>query len=528
MGSDLRLINVQGVVCLLNYNSISNINDLLQRQSEKYYALEAVVDSKSRLTYAQLNEQAAQLSSYFYEEKNVRKGDRVVIAVENSVHYVVAFYAVLKLGAIVVPLNPLYQEVESEYVLVKTEPQVVITSNPTMMGKIKDYKKLNFSIMTVEKSKYSSIEEALRHVVQHEMEIEEVSKDDLGVIMFTSGTTGQPKGAMLTQGNILFSAHAGATVMQATEEDRYLIPNPLFHIMGVTFMLRSLWTASKIVLMERYSVRGALQLIEREKITIHPGVPTMFILELNSEHFDNCDLTSLRTGEMAAAPCPVEIVKRIREEMNCNILVAYGATETSATLTITNFEDSDEMRAETVGRAIPGVEIKVVNDFGKRCTVGEVGELLCRGPGVMKGYYKMPVETKEAFDDHGYFKTGDMAMIDENGYVKIVGRKKEMIIRGGFNIYPREIEEILHEHPDVKEAAVIGMPHDIYGEIPIACISLVEGKRVEEQIMLDYLNERLVKYKVPEQIIMFEDLPVTASGKISKLMIKQKVEKQIQ
>ena len=527
MGSNLRLINVQGVIRLLNYNSVSNIGDLLQRQSEKYPKLEALVDSKHRLTYAQLEEQVSRLSSYLYKEMHVRKGDRVVIAIENSVQYVIAFYATLKLGAIVVPLNPSYQEIESEYVLVKTEPKVIITSNPTMMEKIKDYKKLNLSIMTVEKSKYSSIEEALRYVEHYNDEIEEVSKDDLGVIMFTSGTTGQPKGAMLTQGNILFSAHAGATVMQATEEDRYLIPNPLFHIMGVTFTLRSLWTASKIVLMEKYSVRGALQLIEKERITIHPGVPTMFILELNSEHFDKYDLSSLRTGEMAAAPCPVEIVKRIRKEMNCNILVAYGATETSATLTITSFEDSDEMRAETVGRAIPGVEIKVVNDFGKRCTVGEVGELLCRGPGVMKGYYKMPEETKEAFDEYGYFKTGDMAMIDENGYVKIVGRKKEMIIRGGFNIYPREIEEILHEHPDVKEAAVIGVPHEIYSEIPIACISLVEGRSVKEEIILEYLKERLVKYKVPDRIIIFRDLPVTASGKISKLMIKQKIEQQM-
>lgn len=527
MGSDLRLINVQGVVRLLNYNSVSNIDDLLQRQSEKYPKLEAVVDSEQRLTYAQLDAQSSQLSTYFYNELNVRKGDRVVIAIENSVQYVIAFYATLKLGAIVVPLNPLYQAIESEYVLVKTEPRVVITSNPQMMENIKDYKNLSFETMTVEQSSFSSIEVALQVVQEEPLELEEVSKDDLGVIMFTSGTTGQPKGAMLTQGNILFSAHAGATVMQATKEDNYLIPNPLFHIMGVTFMLRSLWTASTIVLMEKYSVRGALRLIEQEKITIHPGVPTMFILELNSEHRTEYDLSTLRTGEMAAAPCPVEIVKRIRQEMNCNILVAYGATETSATLTITNFEDSDEMRAETVGRAIPGVEIKVVNEFGKRCTVGEVGELLCRGPGVMKGYYKMPEETKEAFDDYGYFKTGDMAIIDENGYVKIVGRKKEMIIRGGFNIYPREIEEILHEHPDVKEAAVIGMPHAIYSEIPIACVSLVEGSRIQEQEILNYLTERLVKYKVPDQIIIFEDLPVTASGKISKLMIKQRVETQL-
>lgn len=515
------------MVGLLNYNSVSSVSELLSRKSGKFSNEEAVVDEVSRVTYAQLHEKSTQLAAYFQQRLKVEKGDRIAISIPNCTEYVIAFYATLKLGAVIVPLNPSYQKEEIEYVICKTEPKVIITDDVEKVQQVAQDKNLQYAILTVYEEQH---EDSIQRILSNEhLQLEDVDtdKDDLAVIMFTSGTTGQPKGAMLTQGNILYSAHAGATAMQATPEDNYLIPNPLFHIMGVTFMLRSLWTASTIVLMRKYSVREALKTIEREKVTIHPGVPTMFILELNTEHFDKYDLSSLRTGEMAAAPCPVEIVKRIRKEMNCNILVAYGATETSATLTITSFDDSDELRAETVGRAIPGVDIKVVNEFGKKCTVGEIGELLCRGPGVMKGYYKMPEETEEAFDEYGYFKTGDMAMIDENGYVRIVGRKKEMIIRGGFNIYPREIEEVLHEHPAIKEAAIVGIPHAIYGEVPIACISLKEQEEIEEDEVIAFLSDRFVKYKIPEQVIIFDDLPVTPSGKISKLMIKQSIENKI-
>lgn len=507
---------------MLDYNSVSNVNELLLRQCVTFAKKEAVIDENSRLTYRQLNELSTKLAAYMQQQLHVQKGDRIAIGISNSVEYVIIFFATLKLGAIVVPMNPFFQRDELEYIIRTVDAKVIFTDDVVTVGEIKRDHQLSYSVLTVEKQKGAH---TLAEVLENNENLHDVdvTKDDLGVIMFTSGTTGKPKGAMLTHGNILYTGRAGAMAMNATEKDNYLIPNPLFHIMGITFMIRSLWTGAKIVLMRKYSVREALQTIEDEKITVHPGVPTMFVLELNSEYFDQYDLSSLRTGEIAAAPCPVEVVKKIRVKMHCNVLVAYGATETSATLTITSFEDNNELRSETVGRAIPGVDIKVVNEYGKICKIDEVGELLCRGPGIMKGYYQMADETAEAFDEHGYFKTGDMATIDENGYVRIVGRKKEMIIRGGYNIYPREIEEVLHEHPKIKEAAIVGVPHDIYGEVPIACVSLkITFENAEEEIIA-YLTERFVKYKIPEKVVIFENLHVTASGKISKLMIKDEL-----
>lgn len=507
---------------MLDYNSIWNIDDLLLRQCKAFPHKEAIVDEQSRLTYEQLNNQSMKLAAYFQQQLHIQKGDRIAIAIPNSVEYVVAFYASIKIGAVVIPMNPNYQKEELQYIITTTEPKVVITDDVTKINEIKTENNLSYDIFTVADQAGTN---TLAEIMKNDYEIDKVdiTKDDLAVIMFTSGTTGKPKGAMLTHGNILYTGRAGAVAMQSTEKDNYLIPNPLFHIMGITFMVRSLWTAAKIVLMGKYSVREALRTIEKERITVHPGVPTMFVLELNSEYFDQYDLSSLRTGEIAAAPCPVEVVKAIRDKMNCNVLVAYGATETSATLTVTSFEDSNELRSQTVGRAIPGVDIKVVNEHGKICKIDEVGELLCRGPGVMKGYYKMPAETDEAFDEYAYFKTGDMATIDKNGYVRIVGRKKEMIIRGGFNIYPREIEEILHEHPKIKEAAIVGMPDELFGEIPIACVSLKADWENAEEEIIEYLQARLVKYKIPDKVVVFENLPVTASGKISKLKIKDEL-----
>src|SRR5699024_10471144 len=259
--------------------------------------------------------------------------------------------------------------------------------------------------------------------------------------------------------------------MTCTPDDVFFVAVPVFHVFGlVPSILSTLATGARMVLMDKYKPKGALTLMQDEGVTVKHGVPTMFILELNHPEFRSYDLTSLRTGIIAAAPCPVEIVKRIRSDMGCEIMVAYGLSETSPTLTMTKFNDEDSVRAETVGKALPGAEVKIVNNERKDVGIGEIGEIACRSFGVMKGYYNMPLKTEEAFDEDRWFYTGDLGVLDENQYLQIVGRKKEMIIRGGYNIYPREVEEVFYTHPDVLEMAIIGLPDTVLGEISCACI----------------------------------------------------------
>jgi fatty-acyl-CoA synthase len=247
----------------------------------------------------------------------------------------------------------------------------------------------------------------------------------------------------------------------------------------------------------------------------------MFILELNHPNFRKYNTSTLRTGIVTGAPCPVELVKRIRNEMNCNICVSYGATETSGCLTFTGFDAPDILRAETVGQPVEGIEIKIVDNERRTLPIGEPGELACRTQGLMKGYVGSPEVTAEVIDSEGWFYTGDLATMDEQGYVRIVGRKKEMIIRGGFKIYPREVEEVLCTHPAVQMAAVVGLPDPILGEINCACIKLNEGFQVTDDEIIEFCKDKMIYYKLPNRVMFREDFPMTASGKIKKVALRE-------
>ena len=312
--------------------------------------------------------------------------------------------------------------------------------------------------------------------------------------------------------------------MKCTANDVFFVAVPVFHVFGmVPGILSTISVGARMVLLDRYQAKQSLELIESEKVTVKHGVPTMFILELNHPDFLKYDLSSLRTGIIAAAPCPVEIVKRIRQEMGCEIMVAYGLSETSPTLTMTSFADSDQVRAETVGKALPGAEIKIVNHDRNEVSKGEVGEIACRSFGVMKGYYNLPEKTKESIDEDGWFYTGDLGAIDEEGNLRIVGRKKEMIIRGGYNIYPREIEEVLYKHPDVMEVAVVGLPDTVLGEITCACIKLKPHVQTDEQRLFQFVQNELSDYKWPDRMILLDEFPMTASGKIKKVSLQEQL-----
>ncbi|ASS93732.1 class I adenylate-forming enzyme family protein [Peribacillus simplex] len=497
---------------------------------------EAIYDGEKRLTYGEIDAEADLLASGLIWS-GIEKEDRVAVCLPNWNEFMIIFMALSKIGAILIPLNIDYRKNEIIYILENSGAKAVFFTNA--IGKVDQLSQLMEAQKNIPTLKQLiSVRFQQDSINNYDQLIQlgrssqavvktEVGKDDICVILYTSGTTGNPKGVMLANGNMVSISRTAANKMECSPEDVFLIPVPLFHIMGLMLMLRSITCRGRLVLMERFKAEKALEFIQHEKVTVHPGVPTMFILELNHPKFPSYDLSSLRTGEMAAAPCPIEILRRIKIEMKCNILVAYGMTETSASLTMTNFEDDDLLRAETVGRAMPGAEVKIVNENREEVPPGTVGELACKSPGLMKGYFRMEEETRKSKDEHGWFYTGDLATMDDAGYIRIVGRKKELIIRGGYNIYPREVEEVYYQHPNVMEAAIIGLPDTVLGEITCAVIRLRPGKRASEEEMRSFAEEKLVSYKVPNKFVFLDELPMTSSGKILKRELIRKIKSEL-
>lgn len=490
---------------------------------------EAIFDGVRRLTFRDFYNEANEMASGL-SRLGIEKGDRVAVCLPNWHEFMVAFFAIAKIGAILVPFNTRYRMDEVEYILKDSGAKAAFFTekfdNVDHFDQFRQAKKrldtLKYLISVRFRAEGLMSYEQLRELGQkgESPETEITPKEDVFAIVYTSGSTGKPKGTMLTHNNLVHNATSCAEALRCSANDVYLLPTPFFHIMGISLIIQTVASEAKAVLMDLYKAEKTLSLIEQEKVSVHSGVPTMFILELNHPSFKSYNLSSLRTGIMAAAPCPVEIVRRIRAEMGCDILVSYGMTEASPALTFASFEDDDVARSETVGKAMPGVEIKIVDDRRKEVAVGEVGELACRSVGLMKGYYNLPDKTREVIDDEGWYYSGDLATIDDPGYIRIVGRKVDMIIRGGYNIYPREMEEIFYTHPCVMEVAIVGLPDSVLGEISCAAIRLKPGLAASVEELKAFIAERVADYKVPDQFIFMEQLPTTASGKIMKPALK--------
>jgi len=351
-----------------------------------------------------------------------------------------------------------------------------------------------------------------------------LESDDVINMQYTSGTTGFPKGVMLTHKNIVNNAIGIANCMNFSYKDRLCIPVPFFHCFGcVLATLTCVVSAATMVPLVAYNPIQVLKTIEKERCTAVHGVPTMFIAELALPEFDNFDLSSLRTGIMAGSPCPIESMKQVVERMGAReITITYGQTEASPAITMTKVDDPLELRVASVGRHIPGVEVKIVDpETGQEVPVGVQGELCARGYNVMKGYYKLPEATNAAIEQDGWLHTGDLATMDENGYCKITGRVKDMIIRGGENVYPREIEEFLYTHPGILDVQVVGVPDIKYGEEVLAYIRLREGISLTNQDIKDYCNGKIARYKIPRYVEIIDEFPMTASGKIQKYKLRE-------
>ncbi|MDG6221119.1 MAG: AMP-binding protein, partial [Candidatus Thermoplasmatota archaeon] len=468
------------------------LGQLLVRNGKEHGGRPAVHDGKRRLTYGELWDEADRYAIAL-EELGVKPGDKIGIWMPNGVEWVAAWYGNGRLGAITVPMDTWYKPNEAEYILRHSEAVAVIVADKFSGS---DYREMlegiksslpNLKHIIVKGESWEGAirwEDLLAKADLGRRDVldkrsENIGPDDVAFILYTSGTTGKPKGAMLTHNNIVHNGYQVAGQLRAAKEDIFLLPVPFSHCFGCVMGITGAGNyGASITCLTGFDPVKTMERLEEEKATVIYGVPTMFIRELWMVKEKGYDPKSLRTGIMAGASCPVETMREVKEIMHCNVLIAYGLTEASPVITMTSLDDPDDVKAETVGRVLPGIEVKIVDESRKEVGVGEVGELACRGYNVMKGYYKMPEETAQAIDQEGWLYSGDLSTVDEKGYYRIVGRKKDMVIVGGFNVYPREIEEYIQEHPKVGEVTVVGVPDKDLGEVIAAVVKALPGENV--------------------------------------------------
>ncbi len=464
----------------------------------------------------------------------VQVGDRVGIWSPNSAEWVLVQYATARIGAILVTINPAYRVAELEYVLNQSGISVLVTaesfSHSDYRGMIEEVwdRVPTQQVVYLQTSDWENLLAAGTVISADQLEERAAGlrPDDAINIQYTSGTTGFPKGATLSHRNILNNGFFVGEACGYTSADRVCIPVPFYHCFGMVLGNLACTThgAAMVVPAAGFDASAVLRACEAERCTSLYGVPTMFIAELGEPDLDDYDLSSLRTGIMAGSPCPVEVMKQVVDRMNmAEVTIAYGMTETSPVSTQTSVDDSLDKRVATVGRAHPHVEVRIVDpDTGETVPRGAAGEFMTRGYSVMLGYWDDKARTTEAVDDEGWMHTGDLAVMDDDGYINIVGRIKDMIIRGGENVYPREIEEYLYRHPDVVEVQVIGVPDARYGEEIMAWVQLRDGISLDADDIKEFCRGQIAHYKVPRYVKFTDEFPMTITGKIQKYLMRER------
>jgi len=501
-----------------------SVSQLLEKAAGENPDREALYDGQRRITYFELEQEAKRLA-HALTVWGLKKGDRVSVSLPNWPETVILYFALAKIGAILVPFNPLYRLHEVRHILNDSGARMLFVSETFEQNIGLDAIPASVeAVVTVRfnKDDFAVFDDLISKGDPNIFVPAAIDPDDdVYCVLYTSGTTSTPKGAMLTHRNITMAGIAVGAVHLCTSSDVFLVAAPIFHVFGLCpNLMAAVSCQAKMVLMDKYHPQKALELIQAEKVTVHHAVPTMLIKELNEPNIASYDLSSLRTGLTAGSACPMETLKAVKEIMKMRVSTGFGLTEAPSIMN-TLYDDDDKLILETVGKALPGTEIRIVNERRETLPFGEVGEIACRGPTVMKGYYNNPEKTAEVLDEDGWFYTGDLGTMDENGYVRFVGRIKEVIIRGGFNIYPREIEELLYGHPKVLEAAVIGVPDQVLGEKVCAVIRLKEGAEATKEEILSYLEPLLARYKLPEHVEFVESFPMTGSGKIQKHVLRE-------
>ncbi|KZX16951.1 AMP-binding protein [Methanobrevibacter filiformis] len=533
--------------------SEETIGTFFEKQVKKDENREFIVypDRNLRFTYKEFDERTNTLAKGLISI-GIKKGDHVGIWAKNVPDWLTFMFATSKIGAVLVTINTAYKSHELDYILKQSDMKAIAiidgfrdTNYVKMLydlvpelktqarGKLKsaEYTHLkNVIFIGPEKHRgmYNTHELMILGKNQEDSDLnsikESLDNNDVINMQYTSGTTGFPKGVMLSHRNILNNGFTIGERMRFTKEDKLCIPVPLFHCFGTVLGVLSVLThGGTLVMLEEFDPLLALSAIEKEKCTAIHGVPTMFIAELKHPMFDMFDMSSLRTGIMAGSTCPIETMKDVANKMNMReITSVYGLTESSPGMTQTKSDDTLEKKTTTVGVAFEGVEVRVVDpETNEPLPVGETGEICCRGYNIMKGYYKMPEETSRVIDSEGWLHSGDLATMDKDGYFNIVGRIKDMIIRGGENIYPREIEELIFKIDGVQDVQVAGIKDEKYGEIVGAFIIKEENSDLTEEDIRDYAIDNVARYKVPKYVFFVEEFPLTTSGKIQKYKLSE-------
>lgn len=530
-------------------NTLGGVLDDLSKNNPNGWAVR-YTDRNYFRTWKELNDEA-DLIARGMMSLGVKKGDHVAIWATNTPEWILTLFAAAKIGAVLVTVNTNFKIFELEYLLRQSDTKLLV-----MIGGFKnnDYVATVNELLPELKTTSGEIESEhlpfLKRVVfagketpegmlnfedlkilggDFSVEIYEENKKTLNThdvvnMQYTSGTTGFPKGVMLTHYNILNNGKTIGDGMKFTKNDKLCITVPFFHCFGLVLaMMACITHGTTMVPVERYSPVPVMNAISVEKCTAVHGVPTMFIAMLEHAQFNNFDFSSLRTGIMAGSPCPIEVMKKVIDKMNMReIVIVFGQTEASPGCTMTTTSDSIDKRVNTVGRAFPGVECKIIDpESGEELPINTPGEFCARGYNIMKGYYKMPEATAQAIDKDGWLHTGDLCTVDEDGYYKVVGRIKDMIIRGGENIYPKEIEECLYTCDKVSDVQVIGVPSEAYGEEVMACVILKEGEEMTEEEVKEFVGARMAKHKVPRYVRFVDSFPTNAAGKIQKFKMRE-------
>jgi fatty-acyl-CoA synthase len=529
------------------------LGDFIELNAAKYPDRDAIIyaDRGLRFTHREFNERIDQLAKGLLAI-GIKKGDHVGIWATNVPDWLTYAYATAKIGTVLVTINTSYKLHELEYVVKDADLKALciidgfrdsdyVQMTYELVPELKDsqrgflrsakFPRLR-SVIFIGPQKHRGMYNTQELLLLGQNANDEellatkatLSCHDVINMQYTSGTTGFPKGVMLTHHNIINNGFSIGECQKFTADERLCLPVPLFHCFGIVLGVMAILTHSAtLIIVESFDPLAVLAAVQKEKCTALYGVPTMFIAELNHPMFSIFDLSSLRTGIMAGSPCPMDVMRQVVDKMNMkDVTIAYGLTEGSPVMTQTRTDDPLEAKVSTVGKELPDIEVKVINpDTGAECAPDEQGEMICRGYNVMKGYYKNEAATRETVDKDGWLHSGDLGVKTPEGYFKITGRIKDMIIRGGENVYPREIEEFLYTMPGIKDIQVAGIQSQKYGEEVGAFIIRKEGSSFTEEDVQDFCRGKISRYKIPKYIFFVEGYPQTASGKIQKYKLRE-------
>ncbi|WP_096271633.1 o-succinylbenzoate--CoA ligase [Paucisalibacillus globulus] len=472
----------------------------------------ALINEEREYTYRELSREVLKMATHLQKNFRMEKGERVVILSQNRSEYMISYFAIAQLGLVAVPLNVRLSITELTFQIQDSGARTILYENATAEQHKQLSSHVNFENAYCFGERF---EKSTKELIEPCIDIE----NDPFIICYTSGTTGRPKGAVLTQANVFWNALNNQYAIDITSYDRTLVLLPLFHIGGTgLFAFPTLLAGGTIIVPNRFDPGNTIQLIEEKSVTIVMGVPTIHDAIRKHVLFEEAEFKSVRWFYSGGAPCPKELIEAFLDR-GLPFGQGMGMTETSPTIFMLSKEDY-RRKVGSIGKPVMFCDIALVDDDGNQVPTGEIGELLIRGPHVMKEYWGLPDKTSEALRN-GWFHSGDLMRQDEEGFIYVAGRKKDMIISGGENIYPLEIEQVLKELPEINEAAVIGVTHEKWGEIPIAFISLNNGRELSVEKIQNYCMEKLAKYKVPKQFITLDDLPKNATGKIDKKALEK-------